>query len=155
MSAAKRNIPELLTGLGIIAVAAVIALEAATIKVGPLYAKVGPSAFLWFSSGLLALCGAIVALKSLTNPPDSGNELVGPAVILTGLAASVFLIEPLGFIPVATLIFVLTARGMGSSAWKRDLLIGIALSCVAYVVFTWGLGLRLPIGELFSGALFS
>lgn len=154
MSTAKRNIPELLTGLGIIAVAAVIAFEAATIKVGPLYAKVGPSAFLWFSSGLLALCGAIVAYKSLTNPPDIGNELTGPAVILAGLAASVYLIEPLGFIPVATLIFVLTARGMGSSAWKRDLLIGVVLSAVAYVVFAWGLGLRLPIGELFTGALF-
>lgn len=147
--------PELLTGLGIIGVGCIVGLEAATIKVGPLYAKIGPGAFLWFAAGLLVLCGGIVAYRSFGNPPDSGNELSGPGIILAGLAASVYLMEPLGFIPVATLIFVATAKGMGSSTWKRDLLTGLVLSTVAFVVFAWGLGLRLPLGELFSGALFT
>lgn len=151
--AVRRNLPELLTGLGIIVVGIIVAIEAATIKVGPLYAKVGPAAFLWFAAGLLAVCGGVVAYRSLNNPPDTGNELTGPAIILAGLAASTFLMEPVGFMPTATLIFVLTARGMGSTAWKRDMLIGIVLSAVAFVVFGWGLGLRLPAGAIFNGVL--
>lgn len=150
MTSANRNVPEFLTGLGIICIGCVIGYEAATIKVGPLYAKVGPAAFLWFAAFLLALCGAIVAWRALRRPPDTGNELSGPLTILAGLAASVFLMEPLGFIPVATLIFLLTARGMGSRKLLRDAAVGLVLSVIAFVVFAWGLGLRLPLGSLFS-----
>ncbi len=137
-------------GLGVVAIGLVIGWEAGTIQVGPLYSKVGPSAFLWFASGLLILCGAIVTFRALQNPPDIGNELRGPGIILAGLASSVFLIEPLGFIPAATIIFVATANGLGSRSWLRDLLIGAVLSAVAFVVFAWGLGLRLPMGTLFT-----
>ena len=150
MTSSQRNIPELLLGLGIMAVGVLLAVEAATIKVGPLYAKVGPGAFLWFSAALLLLCGAVVAYKATQNPPDSGNELRGPLTILAGLAASVFLFEPIGFIPTATLIFATTANGLGSNRILRDLAIGLVISIIAYVVFGLGLGLRLPLGSLFT-----
>jgi putative tricarboxylic transport membrane protein len=150
VTSSQRNIPELLLGLGIMAVGVLLAVEAATIKVGPLYAKVGPGAFLWFSAALLLLCGAVVAFKATQNRPDSGNELRGPLIILAGLAASVFLLEPIGFIPTATLIFTATANGLGSHRILRDLAIGLVISIIAYVVFGLGLGLRLPLGNLFT-----
>jgi putative tricarboxylic transport membrane protein len=150
VTSSQRNYPELLLGLGIIALGILLAYEAATIKVGPLYAKVGPGAFLWFSSVLLLLCGAVVSYKSLKNPADTGNELRGPLTILAGLAASVFLFEPLGFIPTATLIFATTANGLGSNRILRDIAIGIVIAAIAYVVFGLGLGLRLPVGYMFA-----
>ena len=152
MNQTQRNWPELLLGLGIIAVGVVIAIEAATIRVGPLYAKVGPGAFLWLAAGLLILCGGIVANRSTKAAETNAvvTELRGPATILAGLAASVVLLEPLGFIPTATLIFATTANGLGSAKTVRDLLIGVIISAIAFAVFKWGLGLRLPVGFLFS-----
>jgi putative tricarboxylic transport membrane protein len=137
-------------GLGIILIGLTIGYEAGTIKVGPLYAKVGPAAFLWFASALLVACGAAVAYRSTTMPPDGARELRPPLTILAGLAASIFTMQPFGFIPTATLIFVVTANGLGSRKTLRDVIIGIILSCAAYIVFAKGLGLRLPLGNLFS-----
>lgn len=150
MTSSSRNWPELLLGLGIIAVGLVIAWEAMGINVSPIYAKVGPAAFLWFAAGLLALCGALVAWHGQASPPAEGHELYGPAVIMAGLLLSVFTLEPFGFIPTAAVLFLLTAHGLGSRHWLRDLLIGIVLSAVAYLLFSRGLGLRLPAGTLFT-----
>ena len=150
MTPAHRNWPEALAGLGLVVAGLVIAYEAMTLKVGPLYAKVGPAAFLWFSAALLCLCGAIVAYKGFAEAPVSGIEISKPLTILAGLALSVVLMEPLGFIPAATVIFVLTARGMGSERLLRDAIFGVLLSATAYIVFGVGLGLRLPLGSLFT-----
>lgn len=150
MTSYSRNWPELLLGLGIIALGLVIAREAMGINVSPIYAKVGPAAFLWFSAGLLGLCGALVAWHGHASAPVEGHELYGPAVIMAGILLSVFTLEPFGFIPAAAVLFLLTAHGLGSRSWLRDLLIGIVLSAVAYFVFSRGLGLRLPAGTLFT-----
>lgn len=150
MTQASRNWPELLTGLGIMLVGLVIGYQASTVKVIPLYAKVGPAAFLWFAAALLLLCGAIVAYRAWNKPADSGNELRGPLLIMAGLVLSVVTLEPFGFIPTAAMIFTLTAMGMGSRKPLRDVAIGVVLSAVAFVVFGWGLGLRLPLGSLFT-----
>ena len=72
---------------------------------------------------------------------------VSPATMAV-LLLSVFTLEPFGFIPAAAVLFLLTAHGLGSHRWLRDLLIGVALSAVAYVLFSKGLGLRLPAGTL-------
>jgi putative tricarboxylic transport membrane protein len=146
----KNNWAELLMGLGIVVVGAVMAWQATTIKVIPLYAKVGPAAFLWFAAGLLLLCGLIVAVRALRLPPVDGNEIAGPLVILAGLAASVLLMDRIGFIPTATMVFTLTAFGLGSRSLLRDAGIGLVLAALAFVVFGMGLGLRLPLGSLFS-----
>jgi putative tricarboxylic transport membrane protein len=145
-----RNTAELVTGLGIIALGVVLAVQASTIKVAPLYAKVGPAAFMWASSLLLIVCGSVVSWKAFSAPPDEGNEWSGPLTILAGLLASIFLMVPLGFVPAATFIFVLTARGLGSHQWLRDVLIGLVMTTVAFLIFSKGLGLRLPAGFLFS-----
>jgi putative tricarboxylic transport membrane protein len=149
VNATRGKWPELLTGLGIMIAGIVIGFEATQINVIPIYAKVGPSAFLWFAGGLLLLCGAIVAWRAAP-PPDQASELRGPLYILGGLIASAFLMEVLGFIPVAAIIFALTARGLGSASLLRDLVIGVAIAAVSYVVFDLGLDLRLPLGWLFT-----
>lgn len=137
-------------GLGIMALGGVLVREAMLIKVAAHNAKMGPASFLWFCAAMLLLCGGIVAYKGFKSPPDTGNEMRGPLIILAGLAASVFLLEPIGFIPTAAIIFATSANGLGSNRIVRDLCIGIIISVVAYVVFGLGLGLRLPLGSLFT-----
>ena len=150
MNASSRNWPELLTGLGLIAIGLVIGYEAATLKVAPMYSKVGPGAFMWLAMLLLVTCGGIVTYKALVTAPEGAAETSGPGYMLLGLAATIFLLEPLGFIATATLLFVLTARGLGSKQVLRDLVIAIAVCTAAYLLFAKGLGLRLPIGTLFT-----
>jgi putative tricarboxylic transport membrane protein len=137
-------------GLGLILIGLIIGYEAGTIKVGPLYAKVGPSAFLWFSAGLLILCGAVVAYKATSVTKDQTSELAPPFIILAGIASSIYVMEPAGFIPASLLIFVMTSYGLGSRKLLRDVIIGAILATSAFLVFSKGLGLRLPVGYLFS-----
>jgi hypothetical protein len=138
-------------GLGIIGAGLVIGWAALSVKVIPLYARVGPAAFLWVAAGLLALCGGLVAWHSLKRvPSETTNEIGGPLVILAGLLASPLLMAPLGFVPTATVIFTATAYGLGSRKTARDAVIGIALSIIAFLIFSFGLNLKLPTGSLFS-----
>lgn len=138
-------------GLGTIAAGLVVGSTALSVNVIPLYAKVGPAAFLWFSGGLLVLCGALVAWYAQKPPADAvPSEIRGPLVIMAGLIASPLLMGPLGFIPTATVIFTATAYGLGSRRTLRDAAIGAILSTVAFFVFAHGLNLRLPMGTLFS-----
>lgn len=135
-------------GLGLVVCGLVIGWQASGLKVAPAYARVGPAAFLWLSSGLLVLCGAIVAMRAHRAPVEEGSELGGPLTLLAGLAASVFLMERIGFILSATILFVLTARGLGSRKPLRDVIIGFIMCVLAYILFAKGLGLRLPTGGL-------
>jgi putative tricarboxylic transport membrane protein len=45
-------------------------------------------------------------------------------------------------------LFVFVARAFGSRTWLRDIIIGLILSFVVYIGFTYGLGLDLPAGVL-------
>ena len=58
------------------------------------------------------------------------------------------MIQPLGFAPTAAAVFATTARGFGSRRVVADILLGLALGAVVYVVFARGLGVSLPGGPL-------
>lgn len=150
MTAQSRNWPELLLGLGIVLAGAIIGWQATSVKVAPIYAKVGPAAFLWFAAALLIGCGLIVAWRAAARPAGQGFELRGPMEILLALGLAAGLINLIGFIPVAILVFVLTSHALGSTQIVRDIVAGVILSIVAYLVFAMGLGLRLPLGEVFA-----
>jgi putative tricarboxylic transport membrane protein len=64
------------------------------------------------------------------------------------LALYIALFLPLGFILCSTLLIVGGAWVLGSHAWRRDLIAGVTVSLVAYLVFTALLGLELPAGPL-------
>jgi putative tricarboxylic transport membrane protein len=67
---------------------------------------------------------------------------------LAGILAEALLLERIGFVLAAGLLFALTARGFGSTAPLRDAAIGLALALIAHLGFTYGLGLTLPAGPL-------
>jgi putative tricarboxylic transport membrane protein len=115
------------------------------------YAGVGPRVFPFLIGGALVILGAGLALSVLRRPAPSGIEPVrrhAIAFIVAGLALAIATMQPLGFPVAAAIVFALTARGFGSRHTGRDVLIGIALGALVYVVFSRGLGVSLPGGPL-------
>lgn len=65
-----------------------------------------------------------------------------------GFLAFGLLLEVLGWILAATLLFWCTARGMGSRRAYFDVTLGLVLASAIYLAFVSGLGLNLPSGLL-------
>lgn len=141
----------LLIGLGLIAIAAVIAVDAMDMRVPPVHAKVGPRVFPYLVSCGLALSGAAIAWQAWTR-----NFLVeaqdidwgAVAIIAAGLVLQINLMKPLGFIPTATILFIAVSFAFGSRRFLRDGLVAVVLVTITYLAFTRLLGLQLPPGIL-------
>jgi len=85
----------------------------------------------------------------VTLPPSRGDWLrwLGRAllpVLLAGLVGVAVLINLIGFVLAAGLLFACSARGFGSRRPVKDLAIGIALTLPIYWLFNAGLGVSLP-----------
>ncbi|MDQ1126769.1 putative tricarboxylic transport membrane protein [Microbacterium sp. SORGH_AS 505] len=68
-------------------------------------------------------------------------------VVLSFLAFA-FLLEFLGWIIAAGLLFWCVARAFGSTKWLQSLIVGLTLSSLAYIGFDMALGMPLPSGIL-------
>lgn len=65
-----------------------------------------------------------------------------------GFLAFALLLNPLGWILAAALMFWVIAYAMGSSSPIKDIAISLVVSCAVQVAFSTGLGLNLPAGIL-------
>jgi putative tricarboxylic transport membrane protein len=128
--------------------------ETFSIPVQVSYARVGPRVFPTLVGAALLLNALWLALEARRSaePPPGADEppIYWPALgwITAGLLLEAALLERIGFPLAAALLFVLTARGFGSTAIARDAAIGLALALIAWFGFTHGLGLKLPAGPL-------
>jgi putative tricarboxylic transport membrane protein len=72
-----------------------------------------------------------------------------PLVLISlGLLVQIFLIDTLGWIPVATVAFVLGCWAFDNRRFGLNLAIGFVLSTVTLVAFNFGLDLKLPTGVI-------
>jgi len=143
-------------GLGLIALAAVIGFDMARMQVPPNYASYGPQIFPYLSIVVLVAAGLYFLWQTATGKPDSiradsdRSDWGGVIGISVGLLAQVFLLEPLGFVLSAAILFFAVAWGFRSRKPLRDAIIAILLSLATYLVFTRLLNLQLPPGILKS-----
>lgn len=146
------SVAGLLIGLGLITIAAVIAIDASGMRVPPVHAKVGPRFFPLLVSSGLALAGAAIVWQSWrkTFEPDeiAATDWFAVAVIAAGLILHMNLMRPLGFVPAALVLFMSVTFAFGSRRFLRDGLVGLILVLLAYLGFTRLLGLQLPPGLL-------
>lgn len=141
----------LLIGLGLIAVAAVIAMDAMHMRVPPVHAKVGPRVFPYLVSCGLALSGAAIAWQAWTRSflvEAQDTDWGAVAIIASGLVLQINLMKPAGFIPSAIILFMAVSFAFGSRRFLRDGLVAVILALVTYLAFTRLLGLQLPPGIL-------
>lgn len=151
---------QVLVGVGVLALAALLAAGAVGIPAEAGYGGVGPNFLPWLVAAVLALCGGWLVWEARSGgfrqlEPASGAERGdwrGFAWVSAGLLANALLITHAGFIPSCTLCFVLAARGLRVSEGKpapaasigRDALLGAAIAAPVYWAFTQLLGINLP-----------
>lgn len=141
-------------GIGIVALS-----QAFAIRESAGYSVVGPRFFPIVISIGLVLWGLAFLIRTTSFAPDEALAEQAAAeeaathwatvlTIMALLVIYVFALGPLGY-PLATaLFFPVVARVMGSRNLLRDLITGIVLGLVIYIVFTRFLGVRLPAGLL-------
>jgi putative tricarboxylic transport membrane protein len=155
----------------IVALGSFVAYEALTGADNPGYATVGPGAFPMVVGAALVIVGIALLLQAIRNQwhalwfepvpsaapsRESGNErdrvssLTNVLLVATALVLDVVLIPLLGFVIASALMFTLVARAFGSPRLLLDIAVGLALAGAIHLVFVHGLGLHLPVGELWG-----
>ena len=144
------GLPDALAGLITVIGGGWFLWQAFELREGPGYAAVGPRVFPTIV-GLGLLLGGFALLLSArravrsTEPSVDWPTLGGFAALL---AVFIALFQTLGFLIAAPLFLVAGARILGSHSLGRDVISGVLLGVVTYVVFTRLLGLELPAGPL-------
>lgn len=153
-TARSLRIGEAVLGGAVLALGLFVAYQTALMKVGPAHAAIGPRLFPFLIATGLIVVGALVLWQGLKGEiaHAGGFELDLPAMATAalGLVVQMLLLERLGWILSATILFVAVARAFGSRRLLVDLALGLVLAGFSFVVFNYGLGLNLPGGTVWE-----
>lgn len=152
--------PQLAIGIGVLAVAAVLAAGAVSISSEAGYSGVGPNFLPWAMAALLALCGGLLVWEASSGgyremePPSGADRGDWPAFawVSAGLLANALLITRVGFILSCTLCFVMAVRGLRLAQGQpspvakagQDAMVGLVIAAPVYWMFTKALSINLP-----------
>jgi putative tricarboxylic transport membrane protein len=150
--------------LAIMVLGAFVAYDSVTGLTGPGYAQVGPGVFpvivgialLMAGGGLLVAATRgqwrVTWIERLPSagPGPTNASLRGLILVAAALTLNVVLFAPLGFIAASAVLFACVSAALGSKRFTLDIVIGVGLAATIYVVFTKGLGLQLPAGDLWT-----
>jgi putative tricarboxylic transport membrane protein len=140
----------LIVGVMLLLIAGAILWDMSRLQITSAYG-VGPKAMsivVAIGLALLAAGNVVIGLRGEL-PEREPADLRPILLILGGLAALIALIGfGLGFILATTTLFVATSAAFGRRALHVDLLIGLALSVVVYLMFAKVLALSLPVGPI-------
>jgi putative tricarboxylic transport membrane protein len=126
--------------------------------VAPSQATIGPRLFPFLIAAGLLVVGVLVLREAIVGGvahESQGLELDWPALAIAAaaLVAQLPLIEWIGWIPTAALLFAAVAFAYGSRRPGRDVLIGLVLAGLSFLLFSYGLDLGLPVGSVFETLL--
>jgi putative tricarboxylic transport membrane protein len=130
--------------------AAVIFWDMSRLELSSVYG-LGPKAMPIVVASGLALLAIGNVVMALTGDFPERDEADPKAIllILGGVVALIVLIGiGGGFIPATAILFVATAAAFGRRAFVTDLVIGLVLALVVYLIFAKLLALSLPIGPI-------
>ena len=100
--------------------------------------------------GLCAI-GAVLLRQAFRVAGESEQvqyDLIPVTVICAGLLLQMALMTLVGWIPSAALVFTAAAFAFGSRQVLRDAVIGLGVGVITFVLFTYMLDIRLPLGSL-------
>ena len=144
------RIGEAVLGGVVVGLGLFVTVETSLMEVTASNAAIGPRLFPFLIAfGLLAV-GACVLWQAFFGhiAHERGFELdwLAVALVLGGLVLQMFLVESLGWIIATTALFVAATLAFRERRVLISIAIGLALTCLTYWVFNYGLGLSLPIG---------
>ena len=127
-----------------------VAIETSLMEVAASNAAIGPRLFPFLIAfGLLAVGVAVLWQAFFGHiAHERGFELdwLAVALVSAGLLLQMFLVESLGWIIATTLLFVAATLAFRERRVLISIAIGLALTCLTFLVFNYGLGLSLPVG---------
>lgn len=129
----------------------------------------GPKAFPWLIAALCFVVAALMTLQVLrpsaatptADPGDEADEILdgepeAPAgtnwraviIVVAGVLLFILMLEPIGWLISATLLFGIVAAGMGARNHAVSLVAGLGLAAAIQLVFSGLLGIYIPPGIL-------
>jgi putative tricarboxylic transport membrane protein len=142
----------LIVGAAVIALGGFFLLGAQTIEGEAAQAGVGPRAFpIVIGAGLMILGVVfVIAVRRRLEFPAAAEPAARGVLpwIVAGIVGGVVAIEPLGFPVAAAWLFLMGARGFGSRRWAHNVVIGVVIGLIVYLVFARALGVSLPGGPI-------
>ena len=147
---------QLAIGVGVIAISAVLAVGAFRFPPEMGFVILGAHVYPYAVAVFLGVVGLLLCYQAVTggfreladHDDESAQALpggkAGAAWVTAGLVGVAVLINLIGFVLAAGLLFACSARGFGSRRPVKDLAIGIALTLPIYWLFNAGLGVSLP-----------
>lgn len=148
--------PQLAIGVGLIVLSVVLAYGAYRFPPEMGFVILGAHVYPSIVAMFLGVVGIFLSYQAVTggfreladHTDETARTLpggkLGAAWVTAGLLGVALLINLIGFVLSAALLFVCAARGFGSRRPVRDLAIGIALTLPIYWLFNAGLGVSLP-----------
>lgn len=150
-------------GRGELVIGAVLLLMAAALALGNLGMDVigdggllGPQGFGWFVAALATVIGVQLVVSALRRTPERRRSLAAQertnwravGLVMLGIIAFSALIDTVGWLIMATLMFAAVATGLGNRNLLRNLTVGFVMAAVIQIVFSGMLDLNLPSGLL-------
>jgi putative tricarboxylic transport membrane protein len=130
-------IGETIIGVGVLALAIVMAWQALSMPVSPIYAQVGPTIVPIITALALGMLGVLLLVDAVQGgwQPAEEKEVRPDRAALLWIVAGLVLN-----------VLLITSAGFGSKAIVRDALIGAAFALVAYIGFAKTLGINIGSG---------
>lgn len=152
---------QLLVGVGILVVSAVMAVGAMFIPSTAGYQGVGPNFLPWLVAGVLAICGALLCWHAThggyrdVEAPSGADRGDWKAIawVSAGVLSIAALITTIGFAVSCAIGFMLAVRGLRGAEGKPagdvkqtliDAAVGLAIAAPVFWLFRKLLGLSLP-----------
>lgn len=137
-------------GIALVALGLAVGAEATTFDVAFLTDPVGPKALPLVAAAVFALTGVFLFLRPGPTPAWPTPAVVLRMVAAVGsFAAYALVLSLLGF-TVSTTLCVGTLSMLFGGPVRRSLMAALLLSVVLWYLFTWVLGLPLPLGALWT-----
>jgi putative tricarboxylic transport membrane protein len=150
-----------LIGVGVLAIAGLLAWGAAGISSVAGYAGVGPNFLPWVVTAALALCGAWLVYEARSGgfremePPSGADrgDFAALAWVSAGVLANAALIERAGFVAACALCYTLAVHGLRSAEGRPwggprkvllDAATGVLIAAPVFWLFTKLLKVNLP-----------
>ena len=117
----------------------------------------GPQFFPTLLAGVLYALAILLAVQHFRSPVDGrpcdaggnlGSNWRALSTVLVAFAGFAVILQPVGWIVAAALLFWLVSRALGSRRTYFDIGLALVFACAIQVAFSAGLGLSLPPGFL-------
>jgi Tripartite tricarboxylate transporter TctB family len=144
---AQWNLRDALAGLIFILIGVSFALSSRSIEIGTAF-RMGPGYFPLLLSGLLILIGAAIALSAFVNGANESLGSVSWRGLVLVLAAPVVFgltVRRLGLAPAIVITSVLSVYASRRSGIGLAAIMAAGLTIFCLAVFSYGLGLPLPL----------